>query len=147
MRQILIRDIHEQDISYIASIDAMAFSTPWSENLFLNEIRKPSSIARIAVFGDMPAGYIFAEQMFDEGQIFRLAVHPDYRKMKVATMLLENVIEELRSRFCRSAYLEVRASDSVAQRLYRNFGFKVSGIRKGYYTAPQEDAVIMMLEI
>lgn len=139
--------MQEQDISYVARIDEICFSTPWSETSLLNELQKPSVIARIAALDNRIVGYIFAEHLFDEGQILKLAVLPDYRKMKLATALLENIIEELRLRFCRAAYLEVRASDYAAQRLYKNCGFKVSGIRKGYYTKPDENALIMLLEI
>lgn len=147
MNQVHIRDMQDQDISYVARIDEICFSTPWSETSLLNELQKPVVIARIATMDNSVVGYIFAEHLLDEGQILKLAVHPDYRKMKIATLLLENIIEELRSRFCRAAYLEVRASESAAQRLYKNCGFKVSGIRKGYYTKPNENALIMLLQI
>jgi ribosomal-protein-alanine N-acetyltransferase len=37
----------------------------------------------------------------------------------------------------------VRASNRRAQDLYRRFGFAPAGVRKGYYQAEQEDAIIM----
>lgn len=147
MRRIFIRDMQELDISYVARIDDICFSTPWSEASLLNELQKPTAIARVADLDNKVVGYIFAEHLLDEGQIFKLAVLPDYRKMKIATSLVENITEDLRLRFCRAVYLEVRASYNAAQRLYKNCGFKVSGIRKGYYTEPNEDALIMLIEI
>ena len=39
--------------------------------------------------------------------------------------------------------LEARASNFVAHRLYEKYGFKSSGVRKGYYADNREDAVIM----
>lgn len=147
MKPVQIRAMQEQDIPYVARIDEVCFSTPWSEVSFLKELHKASAMARVADLGNIVVGYIFAEHLFDEGQIFKVAVLPDYRKMKLATELLKSIIEDLRLKFCRAVYLEVRASESVAQRLYKNCGFKVSGIRKGYYTKPNENAVLMRLEI
>ncbi|MDX6664001.1 MAG: [ribosomal protein S18]-alanine N-acetyltransferase, partial [Solirubrobacteraceae bacterium] len=39
--------------------------------------------------------------------------------------------------------LEVRTSNENAQRMYENFGFKVIGRRRGYYTDNGEDAIVM----
>ncbi len=42
-----------------------------------------------------------------------------------------------------SMTLEVRASNKIAQNLYRKYGFKMGGIRKEYYSDNKEDAIIM----
>jgi len=39
--------------------------------------------------------------------------------------------------------LEVRKSNTVAQNLYKKYGFKIAGIRNEYYTNNREDAIIM----
>ncbi len=39
--------------------------------------------------------------------------------------------------------LEVRASNGAAIGLYQRLGFVEQGRRKGYYSAPAEDAVLM----
>jgi ribosomal-protein-alanine N-acetyltransferase len=147
MKQISIRDMHEGDIQSIAEIERMSFSLPWSENSFLNELRKPRSVSRVAVLDDELVGYICADYVLDEGHILNLAVHPFCRRMGIANSLVENILEELKSRECRVIYLEVRASNHLAERLYREFGFKIVGMRKKYYVSPVEDAVIMMLEV
>ena len=43
--------------------------------------------------------------------------------------------------------LEVRASNVVAQNLYKKYGFKMAGIRKEYYSNNKEDAIIMWNDI
>ena len=40
-------------------------------------------------------------------------------------------------------HLEVRESNLSARRLYERLGFYTDGLRKGYYTDPDEDAVLM----
>ncbi len=147
MKQILIRNMREEDLQSVVLIERMSFSFPWSETSFLNEIHKSRALSRVAVSDDKVVGHMCAEYVADEGHILNLAVHQDYRKMGIATALVENILEDLKINACRFLYLEVRDSNYIAKRLYQGFGFRIVGIRKKYYVAPVEDAVIMMLEI
>lgn len=147
MRRILIRDMKEEDIGSVARIERMSFSLPWSETSFFNETKKPRSLPRVAVLDGNIVGYICSDYVGDECHILNLGTHPDYRKQGIATALVENALSELKLRSCKSLYLEVRASNHAAKKLYQGFGFKIVGTRKSYYVAPVEDAVIMMLEI
>ena len=44
-------------------------------------------------------------------------------------------------------FLEVREQNEVGQRLYKKFGFTVCGKRKGYYSNPTDNAVLMKKEM
>jgi len=147
MKQVLIRDMTEEDIQSVLKIEKVSFSFPWAEGSFVNEMHKPRSLARVAVVDNEIAGYLCAEHVLDEGHVLDLAVHPDYRRMGIATALVEHVLEELKERACGFLYLEVRASNYLAKRIYQGFGFRIVGTRKRYYVSPIEDAVIMMREI
>jgi len=137
----------EEDIAAVVAIEKTSFSLPWSETSFAKELYRPRSIPKVAVLDDTIAGYICIDYVVDEGHILNLSVHPDYRKRNIATALVEDAIEELKTKACRFIYLEVRASNYTARKLYKSFGFSVIGNRKNYYVGPVEDAVIMMLEI
>jgi len=147
MNEILIRRMEEKDVPSVVAIERTSFSLPWSETSFMNEIRKQHAISRVAILNDAVVGYLCAESVMDEGHILNLGVHPQYKKRGIATALVENILEELKLKACRFLYLEVRASNFAAKRLYKSFGFTVTGTRKNYYVAPNEDAVIMMLEV
>ncbi len=43
--------------------------------------------------------------------------------------------------------LEVRVSNAGAQGLYRTLGFRLVGLRRGYYKAPTEDALLMAMRL
>ena len=137
----------EEDIAAVVAIERTSFSLPWSEISFAKELFKPRSIPKVAVVGDVVAGYMCIEYVMDEGHILNLAVHPDYRKKRIAATLVEDAVAELRQMACRFIYLEVRASNHAARNLYENFGFRMVGSRKSYYVNPGEDAVIMMRDI
>jgi ribosomal-protein-alanine N-acetyltransferase len=147
MKELVVRRMEEEDVPSVVAIEKTSFSLPWSETSFLNEIHKQRAVSKVAVLDDAVVGYICAESIMDEGHILNLGVHPQYRKKRIATALVQNILEELRLRACRFLYLEVRASNFAARRLYRSFGFTIVGTRRNYYVAPSEDAVIMMLEV
>ncbi|RJQ38280.1 MAG: ribosomal-protein-alanine N-acetyltransferase [Nitrospiraceae bacterium] len=147
MSEIIIRQMTKDDLSSVVEIERLSFTTPWSETLFFNELYKQRSIPKVAVIGDRIAGYICANHVADEGHILNLAVHPDFRGKGIAKILVKHILEELKDTACRFLYLEVRASNNAARKLYEGFGFNVVGTRKIYYTEPNEDAVIMMLRL
>lgn len=145
MTDILIREMQPSDITEIMEIERKSFSTPWSELAFFNEMYDPHSIAKVAVLKNNISGYICVKQISDEGHILNLAVHPDFRRHGNATALVEEVLDELRKKGCKYLYLEVRVSNLGARKFYERIGFKVVGVRRKYYTSPDEDAVVMML--
>ena len=59
----------------------------------------------------------------------------------------EELIAVCRARGVRMLGLEVRVSNTAAQGLYRTLGFRLVGLRRGYYKAPVEDALLMALRL
>ena len=80
----------------------------------------------------------------DEAQIGTLAVENEHRRHRVGYRLICNALGSLLKLGASKVFLEVRASNSPAQSLYRRFGFQVMGRRPGYYK-DGEDAILMEL--
>jgi ribosomal-protein-alanine N-acetyltransferase len=144
MPKIIIQDMHEDDIPAILKIEQISFTTPCSEQDFLSEIYKKNVLSKVAMFEGNIIGYICVNHHAYEAYILNLAVHSDFRRQGVATILMENAIGELKKRGCVFMYLKVRFSNTGAQRFYELLGFKVEGIRKKFYGNPDEDALLMM---
>ena len=84
--------------------------------------------------------------MADEAHLTNIAVREQYRRQGMGEMLLISCIDlaaELKAHFFT---LEVRASNTAAQNLYRKYGFAQTGLRRGYYIDNREDAVLMSTE-
>ena len=139
--------MHSYDIPEVVNIERLSFTTPWSEVSFLSEVHSEHSIAKIAEFKKIVVAYIIVKCIEDECHLLNLAVHPDYRRCSIAKAMLSNIIQELKEEGYSFFYLEVRASNYAARRLYEKLGFKTIGTRKGYYVDPREDAAIMMLSL
>ncbi len=143
---IVLADMTEADIPAVLEIERASFTTPWSEISFFNELKKPRSLMKVAKKDGRVVGYICGSRIIDEGHILDVAVHPEYRRLGIASSLVSLMIERLREE-CRFIYLEVRASNVNAKKMYEKFGFEVIGTRKDYYVSPVEDAVIMVLKL
>jgi ribosomal-protein-alanine N-acetyltransferase len=81
----------------------------------------------------------------DEVHVATIAIHPDFRRQGIGTALLLHALGAASPEGARSAHLEVRASNSSAQDLYRKLGFAETARAPRYYKDNGEDAVLMAL--
>jgi ribosomal-protein-alanine N-acetyltransferase len=146
LRDISIGDMVTDDVPEVAGIERISFTTPWSEISFYNEVKKLGSLSKVARRGEEIVGYICANRVVDEGHILTLAVRPEFRRLGIASALIGEVIWDLREEACRFIFLEVRASNEAAKKMYEKFNFRIFGLRKNYYASPTEDAVMMVLK-
>jgi ribosomal-protein-alanine N-acetyltransferase len=92
------------------------------------------------------AGFCAFWLVFDEIHINNVAIRPALRGQGLGGALLRHAFGEAAALGARRATLEVRASNSGALRLYERLGFYVAGRRRGYYSQPVEDALILWRE-
>ncbi|MGE3841900.1 MAG: ribosomal protein S18-alanine N-acetyltransferase [Vicinamibacterales bacterium] len=138
----------ERDLPGIHEVDLASFTNPWTPDMFRAEAR--SDIARVYVYRVSTGqiiGYCAVWFVVDEMHINNLAVLPEWRHQGAATSLLAHAFQQARRAGAVRATLEVRASNAPARRLYGKVGFRESGVRKGYYTSPGEDAVILWCDL
>jgi len=93
------------------------------------------------------AGYIVARETAGELHINNVAVREQYRRRGYGALLLGRVLDEARKKRATAAFLEVRDGNSAAQALYKKCGFRAIAKRPNYYSDPQEDAVVMTLDL
>ena len=128
-------------------IERLSYSNPWPRDSFVHEIEVNAfSRPRVAVTTDDArdvAGYCISWIVFETLHIQNVAVHPRHRRRGLARYLLLRAIEDCRFNGVVAVQLEVRASNVVAQSLYKTLGFRAVGERKKYYSRPREDAVLL----
>jgi len=140
---VTLRAMRESDLPRIAELEREIFSDPWPESFFLGEMAQPQVFARVAEREGALAGYSVAWLGEDAGHLGNLAVVPGRRRRGVARRLLTELLERARAEGCDALSLEVRVSNFAAQGLYRRHGFRLAGLRRGYYRDTGEDALIM----
>lgn len=131
----------------VLAIEAAVYPRPWSFSLFLSEIALRGSRAYvIARCGEEVVGYAGLMLALDDAHITTIAVDPSWQRRQVATRLILHLADVARERGATHMTLEVRVGNTEAQNLYRTFGFRPAGIRKGYYAETNEDALVMWSE-
>jgi tRNA threonylcarbamoyladenosine biosynthesis protein TsaB len=140
---LVLRDMSAADGATVAAIERMIFSDPWSETFFQDLLRRAATWARVAERGGGIAGYAVTVVHGTEADLENIAVVPGQRRAGLAVALLEDAMDEAVRRGARRIALEVRVSNDAAQALYRAHGFRLAGLRRGYYRQPDEDALVM----
>lgn len=147
----------ERDLDPVLEMEKAIFSKPWTREMFIGEFSGHDAIVA-TVDGEIVA-YLCGWKVLDEYQITNIGVREDFRRRGIGRFLMEVIIDarakglslahgiEFREPEppCDVVFLEVRRSNQSARALYRNMGFRDIGVRKGYYTLPREDAVVMAL--
>lgn len=143
LKNLSITMMDKDDIDEILEISSKSFHISWSRNSYENELINPNATYFIAKFDNKVIGFAGTWIILDESQITNIAVDPNFRNNKVASKLLETLILYCSKKGCTSFTLEVRENNEPAKNLYMNHGFKIEGLRKGYYQDNKENALIM----
>lgn len=134
-----IKELSEEYIKDVADIEKRCFSRSWDELSIAAELKNEFSKFYIAVENGRAVGYVGLYVLTGEADIVRVAVLPEYRKQGIARAVLEY---SLRAADC-DVFLDVRESNAAAIHLYKSLGFYDTGVRKNYYSDPEENAVLM----
>lgn len=141
----LLRPAAESDLSQVARIEKSCFGDPWSEESFRRLVDVPPAIFLVALFppDNAIAGYVVAFSIGEDAEVLNVAVDPRFRGKGLAGQMLDGTLIELGGRGVRTAFLEVRESNSAARALYKSRGFIEIGRRSRYYRRPVEDALVL----
>jgi ribosomal-protein-alanine N-acetyltransferase len=146
-----VRPMQLADLVEVLVIDRLSFSLPWPESAYRHELTEnPAAMCWAAEIGEpigglRLVGMVVVWLIIDEAHIATIAVHPDYRGRGIGSQLLHVALTEAVKKGAKEAMLEVRANNSIAQAMYRRFGFQVVFRRPRYYRDNHEDALLMNL--
>ena len=146
---LVITPLRRRDLSAVLRYKQQCYPRPWSRAVFESEIGlvptgtrvylAARSARRLVGYGGL---WITEGESGTEAHVTNIAVDPPERRRGVATVVLAELARRARGRGATAWTLEVRASSTGAQQLYRRFGFAPAGVRTGYYENA-EDAIIM----
>ena len=140
---IIIRSMTKDDVDSVYIVEENCFTDPWSKESIRKELKNDLARYLVAELDNKIVGYVGVWFVVDEGHITNVAVHSDYRGKKIGDKLVKEMVKLCEESKLVAMTLEVRSSNTVAQNLYRKYGFKMGGIRKEYYSDNKEDAIIM----
>ena len=140
----MIKKLTSNDINYIEQIFNLekkifinsAFNKSYIETL----IKGYNSFIYIYLIEDKICGYLMVLDSIDVYEILAIATIEEYRNNGIAQELLDKIKT-------KDIFLEVRESNQVAINFYKKNKFKEISVRKNYYSEPNENAIIMKLEV
>lgn len=128
---------------------------------YIEEIKRKDSVSFIAKKEKVITGFVISrlitteyyhsknshKKTISEIEIYNLAVDKNCQREGIGTSLIQKIIEAGIKNNAACIWLEVRASNSAAISLYKKNQFEEICQRKNFYRYPQEDALVMKLEI
>jgi [ribosomal protein S18]-alanine N-acetyltransferase len=145
----LIRPATSEDISAIVAIQQKnPQAAKWQESDYVRLVEDPSGVLLVAEDAARQVlGFAAAWRGLDEAELQNLAVDPQHRRQGVGQGLVHEVHCRLRAVGTKRVFLEVRPSNDSALALYQSSGYTIIGRRQDYYSAPQEDALVLSAAI
>jgi ribosomal-protein-alanine N-acetyltransferase len=141
----VIRPAGDMDLNDISAIESKAFSNPWHPSTFSSLLSRERVRVLVAASQESGVlGYAVLWWVLEQAELANLAVRGDCRRMGIGGALLDRVLEDAAALGMESVFLEVRRSNESAQALYATRGFRQISIRRDYYQAPREDALILL---
>jgi len=140
------------DVPEMLAIERAVYAgkTPWDENAFKTELRRQSGRFYIVMRHEDRlcafCGCAFDDRRQD-AHITNIAVHPDFQNQGLGSFMMKTMIKRAGYLKYRTVTLEVRYSNTNAQRLYQNLGFEKTGVKKRYYFGDHEDAIDMTYKV
>ncbi|MCH8499693.1 MAG: ribosomal protein S18-alanine N-acetyltransferase [Marinobacter sp.] len=129
-------------------LERLGYPNPWTEAVFQDCFRSDYRGWALQLDGVLQA-YAVVAYLFDEAHLLNICVAPSARRAGAGRRLLRHCIAASLHDGMQAMLLEVRRSNQVAAALYETEGFKVIGVRKGYYPdgLGREDALVMSLSL
>ncbi len=147
MREMTIRNMAAQDVAAVAELEKACFSMPWDEASIASELENPLSLWLVAERDGVLLGYVGSQTVLDESDVMNVAVAESARGEGIGRALMQALMGRLATLGSEKLTLEVRASNMPARGLYAKLGFSEVGLRKNYYRAPREDALILSISL
>lgn len=132
---------------YRLAEEAFAYGSPWTEEQYEQTVARSDLTFFIAEIEEQPVGYVGGKIILDEAEVYSIAVEPAFQNQRVASQLIEAYKTHCRANGVKILFLEVRESNLTARNFYVAHQFKEISRRKGYYSDPEEDAIIMLCDI
>lgn len=142
-----IRRMKPVDIPAVQSIETQSFPDPWSRETLEEALIQFPTTNFVVEYGGSVAGFIICgientgEELY--GHICSLAVQNMYRGLRFGSALVQRAEYQVMLSGATAMQLEVRISNTNAQKFYKKMGYEPVFQYAGYY-ANTEDAIVMM---
>ena len=144
---LVYREMTQEDIPACAELEIECFSQPWSPEALESAMKIGNTAFFVGENEGEIVGYGGVQCFAPDGAVTNIAVCENCRGRGIGKGILKCLLDHCEKIGINNLTLEVRLSNTPAIKLYENHGFKILGIRKGFYANPVEDAYIMQKKV
>ncbi|HEB97035.1 MAG TPA: ribosomal-protein-alanine N-acetyltransferase [Sedimenticola thiotaurini] len=143
-----MRPMQETDLDQVMAIERLAYPFPWTEGIFRDCLRV-GYCCWVCTRSEQVIGYGVMSVAAGEAHILNVCIDPELQGQGLGRRLMQRLLTLAGRHGADTVFLEVRASNRRALRLYLDLGFNEIGLRRGYYPLEKghEDAVVMALSL
>lgn len=166
-QKITVRRMSTEDLPKVKAIEKQCRLAEWTVGDYLKELKDERSILLVAILEEKIAGFLLARLIMNnnfplfskdyeikvseitekEAEIYNIGVLPKYRRKGIGKTIMQHLLKKCCKEKVQCVWLEVRESNIDAQTFYKNLKFEKKYIRKNYYQNPEENALVMQLEL
>ncbi len=140
-----LRPLEESDLDRVLELEEELFGRgAWSRAVYRSELGRPGRYYVAAEHDGVLVGYA-GIALGEDAEVMTIGVTAGHRGRGLGAALLTDLLTRARAARARRVFLEVRADNDAAQRLYERAGFEPIGTRPRYYG--DADAVVMRLTL
>jgi [ribosomal protein S18]-alanine N-acetyltransferase len=145
---VTLRPMTTEDLPEVLALEPVLFpEESWSEDAYREELADPGGTRHYVVAEDDDgrlAGWAGLAIVGDQADVLTIGVRPELQGRGHGARMLTALLDEATARGCPEVFLDVRADNDRARRLYERFGFTPIGVRKRYYQPSGVDAIVMV---
>ena len=145
-----IRRAKPADIPAIMAIERECFVEPWDEEVFVQTLEWTPFFFFVSMADGKIRGFVVGclENTGSAvyGHISNLGVTAAYRGKGLGRLLVSRLERQFVLEAAEGALLEVRVSNTDAQKFYHRLGYREAFLLSGYYSNG-EDALVMMRDL
>lgn len=145
-----LRTMTRADLAAVLQLETALFGEEaWSREMLVGELSQQPASRHYLVAEEAGglSGYAGLLTAAEQADVLTIAVAAGRWGHGIGSALLAALLAEARRRGCSEMFLEVRADNTRAQRLYKWWGFAEIGIRRGYYQPSNTDAIVMRRDL
>ena len=143
----LVRAMVPEDLNAVGEIECQT-PTPWSLTSLRQELAVRLGLCFVAEAADRRiVGWCACRRIWPEAELLKIAVAEQERQKGFGTALLQCLIGDLQRQGFTVLFLEVRGRNKAALSFYDYHGFRAVGLRRAYYSDPQDDALLLRKDI
>ena len=137
----IVREMENADIDAVNTLEQRCFTDSWSEAMISNMFSNSYDKVYVLENEGEVIGYVNTRDIGGDVDLMCICIKPEEQGKGYANLLMDRIMKDPYS----TMMLEVRESNEKAIALYEKYGFEKYARRKGYYSSPDEDAIIMRI--